>query len=173
MDSRLDTDLTTGMEFFQQDVGSADQLLGGESFWMREIWPRSLIENGKIASQTVLHINIHSHCRCPSCDFKINDDQLMNGWTPSDVNFNSTCSRCSVTFSPLLRVVVYQRPNTGSTTTNRPQFSLIRAEASFDDNSSNKSTTSKTSPSENVEDPAGLLVSILSCPVSLKAINKI
>lgn len=160
MDSRLDTDLT-GMECFQQDMGSADMILGGESFWMREIWPRSSVENGRIASQTVLHINIHSHCRCPSCNFQINDDQLMNGWTPSDVNFNSVCSRCSATFSPLLRVTVYQRPTTGSTTTtNRPQFSLIRAEASFDDTSSNKSIASQTSPSENVEDPASLLVSI-------------
>jgi hypothetical protein len=162
MDTKLETDLATGMESFQQDMGSADHLLGGESFWMREIWPGSTTENGRGADQVGLDVNIRSYCNCPSCNALINDDQLMNGWTPNDANLNSACAQCSANFSPLLRISVYQRQNGGPTMSpNRPQFFLVRHAVSVNDDGSNRSNASKVSnePLSN-EDPANLLVSL-------------
>jgi hypothetical protein len=141
MDSRLDADLTTGMENFQQDMGSADHMLGN-NFWMNDLFPKLAVENGRSSDQTALDINICSFSKCPSCDASINDDQLMNGWSPSDANLNSTCSSCSTSFSPLLRVSVYQRQTMPS---NRLNFNLVRFVPSLNDNESNNS---KISPSD-------------------------
>lgn len=160
--SRLDTDVATGMESFQQDMGSADNMLS-ENFWMSDLWPSSTMENGRGAGeQTSLDVNVCSYSRCPTCNASINDDQLMNGWTPSDANLNSTCSSCSATFSPLLKVAIYQRQNDRPMMgLNRPNFYLSRFASTGNDDESYKSNTSKISPPDTASsyDPANLLVS--------------